>query len=380
MHNHLTESDLTKSIPMSQMSQSEILFEHIANAGVITLNKPKTLNAVTYSMVKLLHAQLIEWEHDPSIKQVIIKAAAGRAFSAGGDIRDLYERGIVGQPHLQFFWDEYLLNAYIKSYPKPYIALIDGIVMGGGVGVSFHGSHRVAGDNISFAMPEVGIGFFPDVGGSYFLPRLPGETGLYLALTGNRIKKDDCLWSGLATHYCPSDDLAALEMALCECDDVETILSRHQSDISECEISHRQADIDQAFSASSLSEIFQRLTEMSKRDAEGRAEWAEKILNTMRAKSPTSIEIAFRQMRDGRKLSMPQCMQLEYRIVSRVLSGTEFYEGIRTAIIDKDGAPRWTPNSIEAIDHSVIDDVFTPLAGEQGTIGGELDLIGVSGK
>ena len=171
------------------MSQSEILFEHIANAGVITLNKPKTLNAVTYSMVKLLHAQLIEWEHDPSIMQVIIKAAPGRAFSAGGDIRDLYERGISGNPHLQFFWDEYRLNAYIKSYPKPYIALIDGIVMGGGVGVSFHGSHRVAGDNISFAMPEVGIGFFPDVGGSYFLPRLPGETGLYLALTGNRIKK-----------------------------------------------------------------------------------------------------------------------------------------------------------------------------------------------
>ena len=354
------------------MSQSEILFEHIANAGVITLNIPKTLNAVTYSMVKLLQAQLIDWEHDPSVKQVIIKAAPGRAFSAGGDIRDLYERGIAGNPHLQFFWDEYRLNAYIKSYPKPYIALIDGIVMGGGVGVSFHGSHRVAGDSISFAMPEVGIGFFPDVGGSYFLPRLPGETGLYLALTGNRIKKEDCLWSGLATHYCPSDGLAALEAALCECDDVEAVLAKHQSNESECDLSRRQADIDQAFSASALSDVFRRLQEMSNDQTGDRSEWAKKTLSTMRAKSPTSMEIAFCQMREGRKLSMPQCMLLEYRIVSRVLSGTEFYEGIRAAIIDKDGAPGWTPNTIEAIDHALIDEVFAPLGGAQGTIGGEL--------
>jgi len=356
------------------MSQSEILFHQTANAGVITLNRPKTLNAVTYSMIKLLQAQLIEWEHDPSIKQVIIKAAPGRAFSAGGDIRDLYERGIAGNPHLQFFWDEYRLNAYIKSYPKPYIALIDGIVMGGGVGVSFRGSHRVAGDDISFAMPEVGIGFFPDVGGSYFLPRLPGETGLYLALTGNRIKKDDCLWSGLATHSCPSDELAALENALCECDDVETVLTGYQSDVGKCDLSRRKKDIDQAFSASTLSDILRHLQEISNSGAGDRAEWAEKTLNTMRAKSPTSMEVAFRQMREGRALSMQQCMQLEYRIVSRVLSGTEFYEGIRAAIIDKDGTPGWTPNSIEAIDYKMIDNIFAPLPGAQGTIGGELVL------
>ena len=358
------------------MTQSEILFEHVTNAGVITLNKPKTLNAVTYSMVKLLHAQLIEWENDPSIKQVIIKAAPGRAFSAGGDIRDLYERGITGNPHLQFFWDEYRLNAYIKSYPKPYIALIDGIVMGGGVGVSFHGSHQVAGDKISFAMPEVGIGFFPDVGGSYFLPRLPGETGLYLALTGNRIMKEDCLWSGLATHYCPTDGLVALEEALCQCDDVEIILAQYQSEVRECDLSRRQIDIDQAFSALKLSEIFRHLQEMSISETEDRSKWADKTLNTMRAKSPTSMEIAFRQMREGRKLSMQQCMQLEYRIVSRVLTGTEFYEGIRAAIIDKDSAPRWTPNSIEAIDPAEIDDVFASLGGTQGSIDGELDIIG----
>ncbi len=203
------------------MSQPEILFQQNGHAGVITLNRPEALNAVTHSMIKQLQAKLLEWEHDPAISCVIIKATAGRAFSAGGDIRDLYQRGMAGESHLQFFWDEYRLNAYIKAYPKPYIALIDGIVMGGGVGISFHGRYRVAGDNISFAMPEVGIGFFPDVGGSYFLPRLPGKVGLYLALTGNRIKKVDCLWSGLASHSCASADLESLEAALCHADDVE---------------------------------------------------------------------------------------------------------------------------------------------------------------
>ena len=252
--------------------------------------------------------------------------------------------------------------------------------MGGGVGISFHGSHRVAGDNISFAMPEVGIGFFPDVGGAYFLPRLPGKTGLYLALTGNRIKKDDCLWSGLATHSCPSDELGALEKALCECDDVETVLAMYQSGVAECDLSSRQSDISQIFTPSTLSEVLRHLQDMSNNGDGIRSEWAGKTLNTMAAKSPISMEIAFRQMRDGRSLSMQQCMQLEYRIVSRVLSSTEFYEGIRATIIDKDGAPNWTPDSIKAIDHNMIDKIFAPLAGAKGTVDGELELIGMLDK
>ena len=169
--------------------------------------------------------------------------------------------------------------------------------------------------------------------------------------------------------------MAALEEALCKCDDVETVLAQYQSDVRECDLSRKQADIDQVFRASALSEFFSHLQEMSNSKAGDRSVWAEKTLNTMRAKSPTSMEIAFRQMREGSKLPMQQCMQLEYRIVSRVLSGTEFYEGIRAAIIDKDGAPRWTPNSIEAIDHNVIEGVFAPLGGAQGTIGGELVII-----
>ncbi len=356
------------------MSRSEILFHQNAHAGVVTLNRPEALNAVTYSMLKRLHARLLQWERDPAIKRVIIKAAAGRAFSAGGDIRDLYERGIAGNPHLKFFWDEYRLNAYIKAYPKPYIALIDGIVMGGGVGVSFHGRHRVAGDNISFAMPEVGIGFFPDVGGSYFLPRLPGETGLYLALTGNRIKKGDCLWTGLASHSCKSDDLESLEEALCRADDIDAVLAPLQVTTIDSDLARLRPVIDEVFANPSVAAILQRLDELAAGEEGDIRQWARKTASTMRGKSPTSLEIAFRQLHDGKSLSMQQCMQLEYRIVSRVLVGKEFYEGIRAAIIDKDAAPRWKPDTIAAVDPAAIAAIFAKLNGKAGALDGELNF------
>src|SRR3954467_3819451 len=185
------------------MESSDIVFERRGAAGIVTLNRPKALNAVTHEMVRALARQLRAWESDVAVTRVIIRAAGTRAFSAGGDIRALYELGRAGrQAEALTFWrDEYPLNALIKRYPKPYIALIDGIVMGGGVGVSVHGSHRVAGDRFLFAMPEVGIGFFPDVGGTWFLPRMPGELGTYCALTGERLKNADAVPFGIATHY-----------------------------------------------------------------------------------------------------------------------------------------------------------------------------------
>src|SRR5437667_10820424 len=176
-------------------STPEILFERRGAAGIITLNRPKALNAVTHDMVRALARQLTEWQHDGAVTRVVITAAGERAFSAGGDIRALYELGRAGrQAEMLPFWrDEYTLNAYIKNCPKPYVALIDGIVMGGGVGVSIHGSHRVAGGKFQFAMPEVGIGFFPDVGATWLLPRMPGETGTYSALSGERLGAADAL-------------------------------------------------------------------------------------------------------------------------------------------------------------------------------------------
>src|SRR5512139_3357514 len=194
------------------MDQSEILFERRGAAGIVTLNRPKALNAVTHDMVVALRAQLDRWANDPAITRVVIAAAGGRAFSAGGDIRALYELGKGGKQDvaLQFWRDEYPLNTAIKNYRKPYVALIDGIAMGGGVGVSVHGSHRVAGDGFSFAMPEVGIGFFPDVGATWFLPRMPGELGTYCALASERFGIADAIGGGIATHRVPSVQFGSL--------------------------------------------------------------------------------------------------------------------------------------------------------------------------
>src|SRR5215208_5409923 len=205
---------------------SEILFERRGAAGIVTLNRPKALNAVTHAMVRALARQLEAWAQDGAVTRVIITAAPGRAFSAGGDLRALYDLGQAGrQAEALTFWrDEYPLNALIKRYPKPYVALIDGIVMGGGGGVSVHGSHRVAGDRFAFAMPEVGIGFFPDVGATWFLPRTPGELGTWCGLTGDRMKTADAVVAGIATHHVRSERFADLADALCGNVPVEAVL------------------------------------------------------------------------------------------------------------------------------------------------------------
>src|ERR1700752_4725990 len=208
------------------MEFSDILFERRGAAGIVTLNRPKALNAVTHEMVRALARQLKAWEDDAAVTRVILRAAGERAFSAGGDIRALYEQGRAGhQREMLTFWrDEYPLNAIIKRYPKPYVALIDGIVIGGGVGISVHGSHRVAGDAFGFAMPEVGIGFFPDVGATWFLPRLPGELGTYCGLPGARLDAADAIGCGIATHRVKSTAFPDLIDALCSAVPTEALL------------------------------------------------------------------------------------------------------------------------------------------------------------
>ncbi|RVA21723.1 enoyl-CoA hydratase/isomerase family protein, partial [Mesorhizobium sp. M7A.F.Ca.CA.004.11.2.1] len=201
----------------------EIRFEHLGRAGVVTLTRPQALNALTHGMIRALDAALSAWEADQGMDVIVVKAE-GRAFSAGGDILHVYETGRAGKPPVEFFADEYRLNARINSFRKPYVALIDGIVMGGGVGISFHGSHRVMTENAQFAMPEVGIGFFPDVGASHLLPDLGGSFGMYLALTGNRIRYGDALWSGLATHTIKAEDQAGFLDRLALTGDPESVL------------------------------------------------------------------------------------------------------------------------------------------------------------
>src|SRR5947209_10660927 len=216
------------------MSEPEIICERRGACGRLFLNRPQALNAITLDMVREITRALEEWEHDPAIKSVVVTAAESKAFSAGGDIRLLYEQGKAGDhaAQLDFWREEYRLNRRIRLYPKPYIALVDGIVMGGGVGVSLHGSHRIAGDKFSFAMPEVGIGFFPDVGATYFLPRLPGKTGMYLALTGARANARDAVQPGLASKHISSILFGELAKALQEGKSADDAVARLRSDIS----------------------------------------------------------------------------------------------------------------------------------------------------
>src|SRR5262245_26281645 len=345
------------------MTEAEILFERRGVAGIVTLNRPKALNAITHAMVRALAAQLADWAKDDAITRVVRLAAGDRAFSAGGDIRALYELGRAGRhgEALQFWRDEYMLNTLIKRYPKPYVALIDGMVMGGGVGVSVHGSHRVAGDKFRFAMPEVGIGFFPDVGATWFLPRLPGRLGTYCALTGERLDAADAVAAGIATHQVPSPQFPRLIEALCCADPVDASLTAYAQSPERGAAAARRSAIAALFEADQVEEILGAL------DAEGAmqgpsAAFASVTAASMRTKSPTSLKLALAQMRRGATLDFAECMRTEFRIVSRVVRGHDFYEGVRAVIIDKDQAPHWQPAALAAVDTAEVERHCAPVA------------------
>ena len=412
-------------------SESEILLDRRGTAGIVTLNRPAALNAVTRVMVRTLHEALERWRHDGAVSRVIVMAAGGRAFSAGGDLRQIYEAGRAGRQDesIAFWREEYALNAAIKRYPKPYVALIDGIVMGGGVGVSAHGSHRVAGDRFQFAMPEVGIGFFPDVGATWFLPRLPGEIGAYCALTGERLKSADALAAGIATHRVASARFADLAEALCSAVPVDAILAAFAEPVGETTggrftsprlrgevdrakrgrvrgtlresepvegaphpdplpasgerekgiapspesqprgnteqgpVMARRNAIDRIFAAGSVEEIL-ALLDAEAATASRDAQWAGEVAATIRTKAPLSLNIALAQMRHGRNWSFAECMQAEFRIVSRVAYGHDFYEGIRAVIIDKDNRPQWHPATLAEVTAESVERHFAPLEAE----------------
>ena len=347
------------------MSSDDLLFERRGAAGLITLNRPHALNAVSLAMVRELTRQLSEWETDPAVTRVIVASRDPRAFSAGGDVRALYDLGRAGRfdEALGYFREEYALNTHIKSYRKPYVALIDGIVMGGGVGISVHGSHRVAGDKFAFAMPEVGIGFFPDVGATWFLPRLPGRLGTYCALTGARLDGADAVVAGIATHRVPSARFPNLIESLCDADPVEESLAACAQSPARGAAAARRNAITAWFEADQVEEILGAL------DAEGamqgpNAAFAAETAALMRTKSPTSLKLALAQMRRGATLDFAECMRTEFRIVSRVVRGHDFYEGVRAVIIDKDQAPQWQPASLAAVDPAEVERHFAPVGHE----------------
>ncbi len=347
-------------------SSSEILFERRGAAGVVTLNRPAALNAVTHGMVRAFAQKLDEWDADPAVTRIVVTAAGEKAFSAGGDIRALTDLGRAGRHReaLTFWRDEYRLNTRIKHYPKPYVALIDGIVMGGGVGVSVHGSHRVAGDRYLFAMPEVGIGFFPDVGATWFLPRLPGEVGAYLALTGERLRADDGVAAGIATHRVPSKRIADLLEGLTGTVPVDALLGAFSEPPAATPVLSQRATIDRLFAADTVEAILAALDrEAVSRGAD--ADFARKTAAAIRTKSPTSLKLALAQMRAGKTLDFGECMRVEFRIVSRIIHDPDFYEGVRAVIVDKDNTPRWRPATLAEVTDADIARHFAPLGADE---------------
>jgi enoyl-CoA hydratase len=354
------------------MSDDEILFEVRGNAGLVTLNRPKALNALSHGMVTAFAAKLDEWQDDEQVRCIVVRGAGDKAFCAGGDIRRIYDQGKTGEPgQVDFFADEYRLNVRIKRYPKPYVALVDGIVMGGGVGVSVHGSHRVGTERTMFAMPETGIGFFPDVGGTHFLPRMPQQTGMMAALTASRLKQADALWTGVLTHAVTSSDLEALTTALCEGahpDEVLAAFGRTAEDLSsgEAPLAGRGDLCAEIFGKATLEEVIAALEARAGEGDDG--EWAAKQLAAIRSKSPTSVALAFAQLRKGAELDFEACMRLEYRIVSHILTGHDFYEGVRAVIVDKDNQPVWDPQVIADVRAEDIERYF------QLPDGGDLDV------
>jgi enoyl-CoA hydratase len=335
----------------------------------VTLNRPQALNAVTLGMVRALTHQLEAWARDGAVTRVLVQAAGGRAFCAGGDLRAIYDLGRSGRPQqaLPFWREEYALNAMIKRYPKPYVSLIDGIVMGGGVGISVHGSHRVAGDRFRFAMPEVGIGFFPDVGATWFLPRLPGELGAYCALTGDRLEAADGVAATVATHRVSTARFSDLADALCGSVSIDALLGAFAEPVTDPPIAAKRSAIDRLFAGDRVEAI---LAALDREAAAGglEAAFAAATAATIRGKSPTSLKIALAQVRSGKTLTFDACMQTEFRIVSRIIHGHDFYEGVRAVIIDKDNAPRWQPGTLAEVSAAEVERHFAPLQANELTL------------
>jgi len=350
---------------MSDLSSTsdDVLVREDGRAGFLTLNRPKALNALTPGMIGILEENYIKWASIARIYGIVLEAAPGRAFCGGGDLRYLVNLGEEKPDEaLQFFRDEYQHNWTLESFTKPNVALIDGIVMGGGVGVSLYGTHRVAGENFLFAMPETGIGFFPDIGGGYFLPRLAGETGMYLGLTGTSLKRADSYYLGIATHCIEAADFDRIRTAMIEGDPIDAVLDDLHRNPGESELAALQPVIDRIFSAASVEEILSRL------DAESGqyAEWARQTASTIRSRAPLSLKVAFRQIRQGADLpSLKEELKVEFRLVSRLGLGYNLREGVRAQLIDKDRSPKWRPESLESVTDAMVEDCFAPLGEDE---------------
>jgi enoyl-CoA hydratase len=346
---------------MAESPEKDLIACREGAAGIIRLNRPKAINALTLEMTREILAALDEFEADPGVSLVLLEGAGERGLCAGGDIRGLYESAKAGGDLGPVFWrEEYILNARIPEFPKPYVAYMDGLVMGGGVGLSAHGAHRIVTDKTKMAMPEVGLGFFPDVGGTWLLSRAPGEIGTYFALTGQTMTGADAVYAGAADVLIASSKWPALRDALTNAplratsDDVRAIMTQYAAADVQAPVAAHREQIDRAFAHDTMEAIVAAL----KQDG---SEFALATLKALSEKSPTALKVTLELLRRARtSKSLKESLVREYNSALAVFTSAEFVEGVRAAIIDKDRNPKWSPSRIEDVTPDIVEKYFAP--------------------
>jgi len=339
------------------VSDAEIITRIESGVGRITLNRPRAIHALNRTMCETMIATLLSWRDDAAVRSVLVDHTGERGFCAGGDIRMIAESGAGdGVDARAFFKAEYQLNALMFGYPKPITAIVDGIVMGGGVGISEPADIRIATERTSYAMPETGIGLYPEVGGGWFLPRLPGQTGVWIGLTGARLKAADTVALGIHTHFVPSEGVEALKTdLLADPADPSSVAARHAKDAGPAPLAAHREAIDRLFAFDTVEEIFAAL------EADG-SDWAAAQLATLKTKSPTSLKVTLRHIREGAKAaSFDANMAVEYAVSGRIGATYDFQEGVRAVIVDKDNAPKWSPADLSGVTDATLDALFAPL-------------------
>jgi enoyl-CoA hydratase len=348
--------------PSASAPESDLEARIEGAAGIVTLDRPRSLNALTAAMRAEIAGAFAAWSRDPQVYAALIVSASERAFCAGGDVREMVE---CGRRHLdaarRLLAAEYALNWQLDCFSKPTVALIDGIVMGSGVGISLYGTHRVAGERYRFAMPECGIGLFPDDGVSWVLARLPDEVGMYLALTGRSVGRADAYRLGLVTHCIPAVRFAEIRRAVADADPVDPVLDTRGEEPGPGEIEALRETIARCFAADSVEGIVARL------EAEQGAarNWAKGVLADLGRCSPTSLKVTHRHVRLARQLDLGATLAQDYRLACRFMENHDFYEGVRAALVDRDQSPKWRPAGLSDVSEAAIDGYFAPLEGAE---------------
>lgn len=332
-----------------------VLLRRDGHAAHIVLNRPRAINALTHEMVGIITAALIEWEADDTVRTVVLTGAGERGLCAGGDIVALWQDARVGGTDAAAFWaDEYRLNALIAGYPKPYVAIMDGIVLGGGIGLSAHAGDRVVTERSAIGMPETGIGFLPDVGGTFLLSRAPGETGTHLGLTAGSIGAGDAIAIGFADHYVPTDRIAALldDLSVRE---APVALAAAEEPAPDSPLAAARSWIDEAYAGDDVLAILERLRALG-------TDEATRTAATIEAKSPTSVRVTLRALRQAARMtSLPPALDLEYRLALRFHTSHDFVEGVRAQVVDKDRNPQWEPAHVDQVTDAAVAAFFEPL-------------------